>query len=172
MVNRKEKQLQEFKELINRDWQLSLDEDEFLDSVLNLLLSRETKKAAEIVNFFYSEEWENLLELIPDREIEYYAEKELGMITSDEGKTLDDFSEREIVDYLKDEYFDFIDEVEEEEMINHLENKGYYVSDERAISNDYDYVDSCLFEDIVSVFDSLSVFDRQKLRDLVINNFK
>ena len=110
--------------------------------------------------------------MIPDREIEDYAEEELGMINSDEGKTLDDFSEREIVEHLKDEYFDFIDEVEEEEMINHLENKGYYVSDERAISNDYDYVDSCLFEDIVSVFDSLSSAKKQELRDLVITNFK
>ena len=35
--------------------------------------------------------------------------------------------------------------------------------------NEYDYVDSCLFEDISSVFDSLSVFDRQKLRDIVVN---
>lgn len=172
MTNRTTKQLQEFKELINRDWQLDLNEDEFLDSVLNLLLSRETKKAAEIVNFFYSEEWENLLELIPDREIEDYAEEELGMINSDEGKTLDDFSEREIVDYLKDEYFDFIDEVEEEEMIDYLENRGCYVSDDGTVSNDYDYVDSCLFEDIVSVFDSLDVFSRQKLRDLVVTNFK
>ena len=52
MTNRTNKQLEDFKELIDREWQLSLDEDEFLDSVLNLLLSRETKKAAEIVNFF------------------------------------------------------------------------------------------------------------------------
>ena len=172
MTNRTNKKLEDFKELIDREWQLNLNEDEFLDSVFSLLLSRETKKAAEIINLFYSEEWESLLDMIPDREIEDYAEEELGMINSDEGKTLDDFSEREFVELLKDEYFDFIDEVEEEEMINHLENKGYYVSDERAISNDYDYVDSCLFEDIVSVFDSLSVLDRQKLRDLVINNFK
>ena len=54
MTNRTNKKLEEFKELIDRDWQLSLEEDEFLDSVLNLLLSRETKKAAEIVNFFYN----------------------------------------------------------------------------------------------------------------------
>ena len=101
MTNRKPKQLQEFKELINRDWQLSLDEDEFLDSVLNLLLSRETKKAAEIVNFFYSEEWENLLELIPDRQIRYYAADNLEMIDEgdcdcDEEKTLEDFDDWDI----------------------------------------------------------------------------
>ena len=107
MVNRREKQLQEFKELINRDWQLSLDEDEFLDSVLNLLLSRETKKAAEIVNFFYSEEWENLLELIPDRQIRYYAADNLEMIDEgdcdcDEEKTLEDFDNEELIAEIYD----------------------------------------------------------------------
>ena len=107
MVNRKEKQLQEFKELINRDWQLSLDEDEFLDSVLNLLLSRETKKASEIVNFFYSEEWENLLELIPDYYISNYASFNLNMIEEGdcEVKSLEDFDDDEI----KEEYFDRFD---------------------------------------------------------------
>ena len=105
MVNRKEKQLQEFKELINRDWQLSLDEDEFLDSVLNLLLSRETKKAAEIVNFFYAEQWEYLLELIPENPIKNYAEFHYDMIDEgdcncDEEKTLEDFDDWDI----KEEY--------------------------------------------------------------------
>ena len=105
MTNRKPKQLQEFKELINRDWQLSLDEDEFLDSVLNLLLSRETKKAAEIVNFFYSEEWDSLLELIPENPIKNYAEFHYDMIDEgdcdcDEEKTLEDFDDWDI----KEEY--------------------------------------------------------------------
>ena len=102
MVNRKEKQLQEFKELINRDWQLSLDEDEFLDSVLNLLLSRETKKAAEIINLFYSEEWESLLDMIPDYYISNYASFNLNMIEEGdcEVKSLEDFDDDEI----KEEY--------------------------------------------------------------------
>ena len=105
MVNRREKQLQEFKELINRDWQLSLDEMEFLDSVLNLLLSRETRKAAEIVNFFYAEQWEDLLELIPENPIKNYTEFHYDMIDEgdcdcDEEKTLEDFDDWDI----KEEY--------------------------------------------------------------------
>ncbi|MGB4898938.1 MAG: hypothetical protein WBP57_11015 [Ignavibacteria bacterium] len=107
MTNRTNKKLEEFKELIDRDWQLSLEEDEFLDSVLNLLLSRETKKAAEIVNFFYSEEWENLLELIPDRQIRYYAERDLNMIDEDdcdceEQLTLEDFDNEELIAEIYD----------------------------------------------------------------------
>ena len=100
MVNRKEKQLQEFKELINRDWQLSLEEDEFLDSVLNLLLSRETKKAAEIVNFFYAEQWEDLLELIPENPIKNYAEFHYDMVEDDDiiEKTIQEFDDSELLE--------------------------------------------------------------------------
>lgn len=100
MVNRREKQLQEFKELINRDWQLSLDEMEFLDSVLNLLLSRETKKAAEIVNFFYAEQWEDLLELIPEYPIKNYAEFHYDMVEEDDiiEKKLCEFDDEELLE--------------------------------------------------------------------------
>ena len=118
MVNRREKQLQEFKELINRDWQLSLDEDEFLDSVLNLLLSRETKKAAEIVNLFYSEEWESLLDMIPDYYISNYTSFNLNMIEEGdcEVKSLEDFDDDEI----KEEYFDRFDIVHSGDIVTDM----------------------------------------------------
>ena len=118
MVNRREKQLQEFKELINRDWQLSLDEDEFLDSVLNLLLSRETKKAAEIINLFYSEEWESLLDMIPDYYINNYASFNLNMIEEGdcEVKSLEDFDDDEI----KEEYFDRFDIVHSGDIVTDM----------------------------------------------------
>ena len=118
MVNRKEKQLQEFKELINRDWQLSLDEDEFLDSVLSLLLSRETKKAAEIINLFYSEEWESLLDMIPDYYISNYASFNLNMIEGGdcEVKSLEDFDDDEI----KEEYFDRFDIVHSGDIVTDM----------------------------------------------------
>ena len=118
MVNRKEKQLQEFKELINRDWQLSLDEDEFLDSVLNLLLSRETKKAAEIINLFYSEEWESLLDMIPDYYISNYTSFNLNMIEKGdcEVKSLENFDDDEI----KEEYFDRFDIVHSGDIVTDM----------------------------------------------------
>ena len=118
MVNRREKQLQEFKELINRDWQLSLDEDEFLDSVFSLLLSRETKKAAEIINLFYSEEWESLLDMIPDYYISNYASFNLNMIEKGdcEVKSLEDFDDDEI----KEEYFDRFDIVHSGDIVTDM----------------------------------------------------
>ena len=118
MTNRTNKKLQEFKELINRDWQLSLDEDEFLDSVLNLLLSRETKKAAEIINLFYSEEWESLLDMIPDYYISNYASFNLNMIEKGdcEVKSLEDFDDDEI----KEEYFDRFDIVHSGDIVTDM----------------------------------------------------
>lgn len=121
MVNRREKQLEEFKDFINKDWQLSLNENEFLDSVLNVLLLHETKKAVEIIDFFYSEEWDNLLDLIPERQIRYYVERSLNMIDEDEcdcedQKTLEDFDDDEI----KEEYFDRFEEYRKGDIVTDL----------------------------------------------------
>ena len=118
MTNRTNKKLQEFKELINRDWQLNLNEEQFLDSVFSLLLSRETKKAAEIINLFYSEEWESLLELIPDYYISNYASFNLNMIEKGdcEVKSLEDFDDDEI----KEEYFDRFDIVHSGDIVTDM----------------------------------------------------
>ena len=118
MTNRTNKKLQEFKELINRDWQLNLNEEEFLDSVFSLLLSRETKKAAEIVNLFYSEEWESLLDMIPDYYISNYASFNLNMIEEGdcEVKSLEDFDDDEI----KEEYFDRFDIVHSGDIVTDM----------------------------------------------------
>jgi len=53
MINRKEKELQKFKELINRDWQLDLNEMEFLDAALNIILLHETEHMEKIINTQY-----------------------------------------------------------------------------------------------------------------------
>jgi len=98
-----------------------LNEEEFLDSVLNLLLSRESKKVAEVVNLYYSEEWEELLEMIPKYYIKNYAEYHYDMIEKRgcEEKTIEDFNDNEI----KKEYFDRFDVVGSLDIISdmHLE---------------------------------------------------
>jgi len=126
MTLRKEKQIEEFKQLINREWKLTIEEMDFTDSVLNLLLSRETKKAAEIVNLFYSEEWANLLELIPNYYIQDYAESKLSMIDEgdcdcDEEKTLEDFDDWDIKEEYSERFgtkeaLDIVTEMHLEEM--------------------------------------------------------
>lgn len=114
-----------------------------------------------------------LLDQIDDEDIAEYAKWGLDMRHEDDFESsLDDFSKDELAEALRDGWYNFASEVDEDEMITILEDKGYTVSDDGTISNDYDYVDSCLFEDIISVFDSLSFGEKQRLRDMVINNFK
>lgn len=83
--------------------------------------------------------------------------------------SLDDFSEDELVEALEDLNYNFSGRVDEDLCIEYLEDLGYYISYDKSISNDYDYVDNCLFEDIVNKFNSLDYFSRQKMRDLIIN---
>jgi len=103
MTNRKQIELDRFKEEIDREWKLSIVEQEVLDSFLNLFLAEkntEIKKVEHLLN----DETEELLELLNDKEIMNYAEFNLGMIEEDdveECKDLEDYSDRE----LSDEFF-------------------------------------------------------------------
>ena len=111
-----------------------------------------------------------LLDQIDNEDIADYARWNFDMVGEDEFESnLDDFSDNELVEALRDNWYDFSKEIDEDEMITILEDKGYTVSDDGTVSNDYDYTDSCLFEDIVSVFDSLSSAKKQELRDIVVN---
>ena len=107
-LNRKEKELQKFKELINKEWKLSIAEEDFLDTILNLILTQDSKKASEFLESYLSKEWEEVLEMIPNYYVENYASYNLDTIDeSDYGeeKTLEDFDDEEI----KEEYFDRFD---------------------------------------------------------------
>ena len=118
MVNRREKQLQEFKELINKEWKLSLQEEDFLDTILNLILTQDSKKVSEFLESYLSEDWEEVLELVPDSQIESYASYNLDMIESSdcEVKSLEDFDDDEI----KEEYFDRFDIVHSGDIVTDM----------------------------------------------------
>jgi hypothetical protein len=84
---------------------------------------------------------------------------------------LDNIEAEDICNYTKvygyrheDDFESFLDD-----MIDHLERCGYTILEGKDIADGYDYVDNCLFEDISSVFESLSCAKRQELRNLVIN---
>ena len=79
-------------------WKLEDFEEDFLDSVLTLLAEKDLKEANSVLNNFLSEEWENLLGFIPDKDIESYAEWYLNMVDEDdvEDVDIDEFSDSEI----------------------------------------------------------------------------
>lgn len=103
----RKKNIGQFIEEIDKDWKLTLNEEEFLDSVFNLILQGESEKVADIVYLYCSSNYDELLELIPDSDIEYYAQRNLGLIEDvdcdcEEQRTLGDFDD----DDIKEEYFD------------------------------------------------------------------
>ena len=118
MINRKEKELQKFKELINKEWKLSLQEEDFLDTILNLILTQDSKKVSEFLESYLSEDWEEVLELVPDSQIESYASFNLNMIEEGdcEVKSLEDFDDDEI----KEEYFDRFDIVHSGDIVTDM----------------------------------------------------
>ena len=55
-----------------------------------------------------------------------------------------------------------IESFSNDDLIEELESRGY------VMERSYDLVDLELYDDIVSVFDSLDCFSREKLRDYVL----
>ena len=84
MVIRKEKDVEKLLKVVDRIWQLNLTEDELLETVFNLILAGKTKETVDVLNFYTSEEWENLLHRIPEIEIKDFAEAYLDMIEEDD----------------------------------------------------------------------------------------
>jgi hypothetical protein len=56
-----------------------------------------------------------------------------------------------------------IESFSNDDLIEELESRGY------RMEVNYDLVDLKLYDDILLVFDSLNVFDRQRLRDYILN---
>jgi hypothetical protein len=147
MTQRKEKDIIDFMIEINRVWQLSINEKSFLEGILELIL-KPSKTTFNLVESALDEDYPMLLTYIPNHYIEDYATDYLDMIDEDDCKSdLGDFSDRKVLEECqKRGYTDLID------------NEPYY-----------DNVDESLLSDVKEVFDRLNVFERQELRDLVLN---
>jgi hypothetical protein len=106
MNNRKTKQKEQWIEEITKEWQLSLNETTFLEDCFDLIQYRDAVEVAQnLINYYFSNNWDKLLSMIPAREVKNYAEIEFDMIEEgdcEEEKTLEDFDDYEIAD----EYFD------------------------------------------------------------------
>lgn len=82
---RNEKDIERILETVNFEWKLSLLEEKVLTSVLNLLLARKIKELTNIQDLL-NKDWDELLELIPDSEIQCYAERDLDMVDDERTK--------------------------------------------------------------------------------------
>lgn len=113
-------------------------------------------------------ELKDILDEIDDEDIADYARYYLDMKHEDDFESsLDDFDDDDLIEELESRGHNFSSQIGEDDCIDFLEDIGYTIIADKGIQ--YDYVDNCLFEDIVNKFDSLDFFSRQKMRDLIIN---
>lgn len=88
-------------------------------------------------------------------------------------KSLEDYDESEIVDHLKSEKFDFIEEVEDHEMIEYLESTGHTIVHGNYIPKDEEFVDHndlSKLDEIRTKFLNSSWAEREKIYNKVIKN--
>ena len=158
MINRKQVELDRFKEDINRVWKLSIVEQEVLESFLELFLAgknHEIKKVEHLLN----DETEELLKLLNDREVLDYAIDLGGFIASDD--------ESGLVDALDDLKYDFSEKLDLDEHIEIVEDHGYNVTELR-VKHQADIVTQSDLEEMTELFLNLS----QQKRSEIINSFK
>ena len=158
MVNRKQVELDRFKEEIDRVWKLSIVEQDVLCSFLNLFLAgknTEIKKVEHLLN----DETEELLKLLNDREVLDYAIDLGGFIASDD--------ESGLVDALVDLKYDFSEKLDLDEHIEIVEDHGYNVTELR-VKHQADIVTQSQLEELTDLFLSADLNKRQE----IINSFK
>lgn len=99
-----------------------------------------------------------------------YAKYHLDLIHPDdcECESVDDASENDLVWELKNRNFDFLDEVDQDDMIEYLQRDGYTVDDvDGSMHSDLDYMDAAMLDEITQKFLESSVFDRENIYKLI-----
>ena len=157
MINRKQIELDRFKEEIDRVWSLSLIEKEVLESFLELFLAgknTEIKRVEHLLN----DEIEELLELLNDREVINYVTENWDFISPED--------ESDLVDALDNLNFDWSSKITDADMINSLEEDGWSVKyDYKYPKHQGDIVTQSDLEEMTELFLNLS----QQKRNEMIN---
>ena len=146
MELRNNKQVTDIIDHIKDVWQLSLNEEYLLDSVLILFSAQKTEKLKQ-VEYLLDDEINSLLGKLNDREVIEYCSEELGMVSSDD--------EDNLIGVLDDLNYNWIDKVDEEEMISALEDCGYTIDSDNYIPQNI--VEESQFSEWTELFNSLSV---------------
>lgn len=161
MKNRTDKNVKDITDFILDEFDLSVVEEEVLESILQVFKERDFKVLKQIEHLV-NDETEDLLELLSDYSIQRYACRELDLIYGND--------ESDLVDALETLNYDFTNSVSDSDMISSLENGGWNVTwDKDEISTDFDIVDHTTYLEIQNKFESLNWEGRERLKQLVIN---
>lgn len=146
MTNRKEKHIEDFLEVVNKKWNLNLNESEFLESVFILLFNGDIKKISTLINSYFAGEYSEVLDMIPRYVKEDWAECN-GFMDKDECPRetyLSDFNNYELLEEIKD--------------------RGYTILE----TNYNDIVSNSMFKEWRNLFENLTMQERQN----IIKNLK
>ena len=157
MVNRKQIELDRFKEEIDRVWSLSLIEKGVLESFLNLFLAGKNTEIKRVEHLL-KDETEDLLELLNDRQVINYVTENWDFISPED--------ESDLVDALDDLNFDWIEKCDFDKMVQYIEENGYSV--EENVFGNMDIVTQSDLEEMTELFLNLSPQKRSE----IINNLK
>ena len=135
---------------INNISELSSIQEEILDSVLILFASNKTEEIEQLEHLL-NEETEELLGTLNQKEITNYALDNLNLIEND--KT-------DLIDALENLNYKFIEAVDEDDMVEYLEDRGYYISDDKE--DNLDIITQSDLDELVSNFLSAD-FEKRKL---------
>lgn len=110
---------------------------------------------------------DNVLDDIDTDVLKKYVEYHLDMIDPDdcECETVDEASERELVDELKNRDFHFTDELDDSELLDEVEARGL---SEHITIQSLDYIDVKRLEEITNLFVNGSWHQRQIMYNLLI----
>ena len=160
MENRKYKDTEDILEFVKSKWKLSIQEEAVLEGILHNF-SAQNKEEIDKLDYLINDETELLLNLLSSYEIENYACEQFDLVSAtDEG---------DLVDALEELGYNWTYKMNIDSAIEYVEDEGYTVTNDDEIDRGFDYVDNHLFFDIEETFQNLNIFDRQRLRDYVLN---
>lgn len=110
----------------------------------------------------------DILREIGSEDVADYARWSLDMRHEDDFESsLEDFSEDDIADYLEEWGYNFSKHIGEEDCIDFLEDSGYTVLTNSEADNGLDIIDSRMLEEIKDIFINASVFERERIYNLI-----
>ena len=110
---------------------------------------------------------DNILDDIDTDVLKKYVEYHLDMIDTDdcECETIDEASERELVDELKNRDFDFADELDDDDLLDEVAARGL---SEHITIQGLDYIDVKRLEEITNLFVNGSWHQKEIMYKLLI----
>ena len=100
-----------------------------------------------------------------------YVEYHLDLVHPDncECESVEDATENDLLCELASRDFNFIDEVDEDEMVDHLQRNGYLVDGEpNVMTANLDIIDNNMLDEITLKFLNSSIFERERIYNLIL----